>query len=290
MPGSDGAGIVQAVGSSVQDFRPGDRVVTHLAPKLAEESGDDAPSMIADISAGLGQTFHGTLQSEGVFPETGLVRAPNGLGWVETATLTCSGLTAWNCLFGIKGLAPGPGSWVLTQGTGGVCVAALQFAVAAGATVVATTSTDEKANRLKELGATHVVNYRTHPDTWGEEARKLTPDGKGFDMVIDIAGDSTLGQSLSAVRADGIVLAAGFSGGQAPPVPLLSVLMPHGCMVRGLFLGTRNQFKDMVRFVEEKGVVPAVDDVVFELADAKSAYQRLQDKKHFSKVVIRIDH
>lgn len=298
VPGSDGAGVVKSVGTSVTAFRPGDRVITHLAPKLVESAGDDALPNLAghpvtggtgDIAAGLGQQVDGTLRSEGVFHETALALAPGSLDWPQAATLTCSGLTAWNSLFGLKEKAPGPGSWVLVQGTGGVSVAALQFAVAVGANVVATTSTDDKAKRLRELGAKHTVNYRTNPDGWGKEARSFTPGSRGFDMVVDIAGDATLSQSLAAVRVEGVVVSAGFVGGEAKPVPLTATVL-YVCTARGVILGSKRQLKDMVRFIDEKGVVPAVDDVVFGLDKVKEAYQRMEEQKHFSKVVIRINH
>ncbi|KAI1255342.1 hypothetical protein MGN70_003407 [Eutypa lata] len=262
VPGCDGAGVVEAVGSSVQDFRAGDRVATHLAPKLVEASGDDAFSGIADV--------------------------PAMLGWLPAATLTCTWTTAWNALFGLKGKEAGRDSWILVQGTGGVSIATLQLASTIGATVIATTSTDDKATRLKALGASHVVNYRSNPDNWGQEARDLTPGGRGFDIVIDVAGNESLSQSLGAVRVDGVVLVVGGVGGNAEPVPLFATLL-HTCIVRGILGGSRGQFKELVRFIDEKGISPAVDDVVFELAEVKDAYGRLKEKKHFSKVVIRID-
>ncbi|GJC93190.1 zinc-containing alcohol dehydrogenase [Colletotrichum higginsianum] len=289
VPGSDGAGVVKQVGAAVSAFRPGDRVITHLAPNLVERSGDEALPAYHDIADGLGQVVDGTLRSEGVFPETALVSAPESLDWSEAATLTCSGLTAWNSLFGLKGREPGPGTWVLVQGTGGVSIAALQLALAAGATVVATTSSEDKAKRLRDLGAKATVSYRENPEDWGVKARELTPDWRGFDIVVDIAGDDSLAQSIAAVRTDGLVVAAGLVGKKVEPVPMLAAL-GRPCIVRGVLLGSRKQFQDMVRFVEEKDIKPVVDDVTFELAQAKDAYARLDAKKHFSKVVIRIDH
>ena len=178
------------------------------------------------------------------------------------------------------------GDWVLTQGTGGVSVAALQFAVAAGANVVATTSSDDKAARLKELGAKHIVNYRTNPAGWGKEAKDLTPNGAGFDFIVDIGGDATLAQAVPAAKTDGIVVLAGLRG-SGQPVPLLIALM-YPCVVRGVLAGSRTQLKDLVKFVDEKKIVPALDDVVYDLKDAKKAYQRLDATKHFSKVAIKI--
>ncbi|KAJ0426696.1 hypothetical protein BJY00DRAFT_297704 [Aspergillus carlsbadensis] len=284
VPGCDGAGTVEAIGSSVHGFRIGDRVITTCVLQPV----DDAPCTILDVPGSLGQGTDGTLRSWGTFPESALVHAPKSLEWLPAATLTCNWATAWNALFGLKGNEAIPSSWVLIQGTGGVSIAVLQIAAAVGATVVATTSTDEKAARLKALGAAHVVNYRTTPN-WGEEARRLTPGGRGFDFIIDIGGNETLPQSLAATRVDGIVLVIGHVGDDAPPVPAGSALL-HTCVIRGIIAGSRNQLRDAVRFIDEKTIVPAIDDVVFELAEAKSAYRRLKQKKHFAKVVIRIDH
>ncbi|RDW76865.1 zinc-dependent alcohol dehydrogenase family protein [Aspergillus mulundensis] len=289
VPGCDGAGTVEAIGSSVRDFQPGDRVLTHPAPRAVEARGDDAHASMTEAVNALGQGDDGTLRSWAVFRESGLVHAPKTLDWLSAATLPCTWLTAWNALFGLDGKKAGPGSWVFVQGTGGVSVAALQLAVAVGATVVATTSTDEKATRLTALGAKHVVNYRTNAKSWGEEARAFTPDGRGFDIVIDIGGNETLPHSLAAIRVDGVILVVGHVGGTAEVVPLFAAMM-HSCIVRGILAGTRNQFRELVRFVDERGVVPVVDDVVFELEEAKDAYRWLKEKRHFAKVVMRIEH
>jgi NADPH:quinone reductase-like Zn-dependent oxidoreductase len=224
----------------------------------------------------------------GVFGAGALVHAPSSLNWLQASTLTVTWLTAWNALLGLEGSKAGPGKQVLIQGTGGVSVAALQLAVALGAEVVATTSSSERAAKLKALGAKHVINYRDTPD-WGKEARSLTPGGEGFDIVIDVGGNETLGQSLAAVQTGGLVNVIGAVGGQAETVPLLGALIST-CIVRGILAGSRSQFNDVVRFIDEKKLKPAIDDVVFELEDAKEAYRRLSEKKHFAKVVIRIDH
>jgi len=291
VPGCDGAGIVKAVGSSVQDFSPGDRVISYFAPNLAKSSGDHAYASIVDVPAMLGMGIDGTLRSEGAFPETALVHAPKSLEWLAAATLPCTWTSAWNVLFGVKGKEAGPGTWVLVQGTGGVSIAALQLAVAVGANVVATTSTGNKAARLQELGAVGTVNYRSNPDGWGREARSLTPDGgRGFDIVVDVGGNETLAQSLAAVRVDGIVAPIGQVGDvAAAPIPL-SAALTHTCIVRGVFGGSRSHLREVVRFIDAKGIKPVVDDRVFELAEAKEAYRRLTEKKHIAKVVMRIAH
>ncbi|KAJ9482660.1 hypothetical protein VN97_g10772 [Penicillium thymicola] len=217
IPGCDGAGIVEGVGSSVHDFHVGDRVLTHVSAKFVESHGDDALPGIANAAACLGQ-----------------------------------------------------GSDV-------------------GAIVIATTSSEEKAARLKTLGATHVINYLANPKGWGEEARGLTPGGRGVDFVIDVGGNETLPNSLVAVRVDGIVLVVGQVGeSSVNAVPMFAALL-HTCIVRGILAASRNQFRELVRFIDEYEIVPAVDDVVFKLAEVKSVYRRLKEKKHFAKVLIEID-
>lgn len=253
------------------------------------DAGDDKPFAFADVPGALGQGTDGTLRTHGVFSQNALVHAPKTLELLPASTLSCTWLTAWNALFGLKGCQAGSESWVLVQGTGGVSMAALQLSVALGASVVATTSTEEKASRLKALGAAHVINYRTNTDDWGQKARELTPAGRGFDHVLDVGGNETLSHSLKAVRHDGVVSVIGAVGSaDAAPVPMIMALL-HTCVVRGCLAGTRNQFKDLVNFVDEKKIQPAVDDVVFDLAHVKDAYRRLKEKKHFSKVLIKID-
>ncbi|KAK1580162.1 uncharacterized protein LY79DRAFT_692735, partial [Colletotrichum navitas] len=199
------------------------------------------------------------------------------------------GLTTWNALFGLKGREPGPGTWVLVQGTGGVSIAALQLAVAAGLTVVATTLSEEKTKRLRDLGAKYTVNYRESPEDWGLKARSFTTSQKGFDTVVEIGGDDFLTRSITAVSTDAIAVAAGLVGGQAEPVPILAALC-RPCIVRGVLLGSWNRFREIVRFIEEKCDKPAVDDVTFELSEVKDAYARLKARKHFSKIAIKIEH
>jgi NADPH:quinone reductase-like Zn-dependent oxidoreductase len=154
--------------------------------------------------------------------------------------------------------------------------------------VIATTSSEEKAKRLAQLGVKHVINYRENPE-WGQNVKDLTPNKRGVDIVVDVGGDNTLGESVQAVRPDGLVVAAGLVAGAATDDKpgLLSTLW-NLCIVRGVLLGTRNQFKDMNRFVEDKDIKLAVDDQIFELQGAKEAYERLEAQKHFAKVVIRI--
>ncbi|KAI0118935.1 NAD(P)-binding protein [Nemania sp. FL0031] len=291
IPGSDGSGRILAIGSAVAavrpDLKPGVDVITHMCPNIA----DDVLPSFDEVAHGLGEMTHGTLCRRGIFQHGSLVRKPSNLTYAQAATLTCSGLTAWNALMGYKGREVKQGDWVLIQGTGGVSIAALQIAVAEGANVIATTSSDAKAEHLRALGATHVLNYRTTPD-WGEKAKALTPNGRGVDHVIDVVGPSALPESLKAVRQDGLVALTGVVGGLTGegqiPVDIMSALFKL-CVVRGILLGTRDMLRDMVKYVEDKKIQIAVDDVGFTLEDAKSAYERLKSQKHFSKVIIKMD-
>lgn len=162
--------------------------------------------------------------------------------------------------------------------------------MAAGATVIATTGSDAKADRLKLLGAHHVINYRTD-SSWGETAKSLTPNGKGFDIVVDVGGLSTLPQSFKAVKTNGVIALTGMLGQSEDQtaVPSLIDCMLNVCIARGLLLGTRDQFVEMNQFIDEKGIKPVVDDKVFEFKNAKEAFAYLESQKHFSKVCIRLE-
>ncbi|VUC32241.1 unnamed protein product [Clonostachys rosea] len=292
IPGSDGAGVVVKVGSQVQNFRPNDKVITHMIPdKFPNDAtpplGDDELPGWNHICAGLGQEMNGTLTTYGVFPESCLVKFGDGMSFAEAATLTCSGITAWNALMGLDGKQVKKGDWVIVQGSGGVSVAALQFAVAVGATVVATTSSDEKGSRLKALGASYIVNYRQTP-SWGAAAKELTPSGRGFDIVVDVGGNATLPQSVAAVRRNGVITIVGMVGkADVEPTPLMAVLFV-ACVVRGILLGSREMMRDMVEFVGKNEIRLALDDEVFALVEVKGAFKKLEEQKHFSKVVIQI--
>ncbi|KAH9227352.1 hypothetical protein K456DRAFT_1848710 [Colletotrichum gloeosporioides 23] len=249
IPGSDGAGVVLEVGSDVQDFCVGDHVVTHIAAHLS----DEAFATTDDMIQGLGQQRDGTKCEIGVFGDTALVRMPKSLSFEEAATLTCSGLTAWNALPGHPGKVVHVGDHVLVQGTGGGSIAALQLAVAAGATVVATTSNQEKSSRLKDLGASHIINYRTTKN-WGQAAQDLTPESRGMDHVIDIGGYATLSQSIFATRPGGVLSVIGASGGFEGERPDILEVLFRGTSLRGIVVGNRQMFRNMIEFIETKNL------------------------------------
>jgi len=280
VPASDGAGIVERVGKNVTRFKQGDKVVAlfnqgHLGGSLDNKS----------VATGLGGTIDGCLREYGAFDENGLVAKPENIDFRQAATLTCAGLTAWNALYGLKPLLPG--DYVLTQGTGGVSIFAVQFAKAAGAKVIATTSSETKAQRLKELGADHVLNYKEDAN-WGETAKKIT-GGRGVQHILEVGGPTTMTQSFKAIGFDGIITVIGFLGGvKGEKQPTFLEPLNHGCIVRGLLVGSRLQFEEMNRAIEANNIQPLVDEKVFKLAEAKEAYQYMWDQKHFGKLTIDI--
>jgi len=198
---------------------------------------------LKSVQTGLGGCIDGTLREYGVFDEHGLVDMPQNLNYLEGSTLVCAGLTAWSGLYGLKPLMPG--DYVLTQGTGGVSIFALQFAKAAGAKVIATTSSAAKAERLRQLGADHVINYKETPN-WGEEAKALTPGGVGVQHVIEVGGPGTMAQSLKAIKIDGVISLIGFVAAGGKEQPTFLDALSNFCTVRGLLVGSREQFEAMV--------------------------------------------
>ncbi|KAI1192642.1 hypothetical protein F5X97DRAFT_74097 [Nemania serpens] len=275
---SDGAGEVVEVGAKVTRFRKGDKVVT-----LFNQGHQFGAVSIEAAGTGVGGMVDGTLRRYAAFAETGLVRAPRNLSHAEAATLTCAGLTSWNALYGLKAIKPG--DTVLVQGTGGVSLFALQFAKAAGATVIATTSSKEKEEIVKKLGADHVINYNSDK-SWGETARGLT-GGAGVDVVVEVGGAETMQQSLRAIKFEGTIAIIGFVGGAKVQASLLECLSSI-CIARGVYVGSRQQMEDMVLAIEANDIHPVVDSKVFPLEKAKEAYEYQWAKSHVGKVVIEI--
>ncbi|EXA30104.1 alcohol dehydrogenase [Fusarium oxysporum f. sp. pisi HDV247] len=287
VPVADGAGVVAAVGSHVSRFQVGDRVVglfhqNHLA----------GPFDASYLHSSLGGSLDGTLREYGAFPEQGLVRAPINLSLAEAASLPCAALTAWSALFPDEGRVLRPGDTVLTEGTGGVSTFAIMFAKAAGARVIATTSSDEKAQRLKELGADHVLNYIKNPN-WGALAKSLTPNKSGVDVVVEVGGPASARQALTALKTMGVISMVGsvasFASGEGmsqSPTFLDTIL--GLCTVRGVTVGSRRQFEEMNRAIEENDIHPVLDKTLFKLEHAREAYEYLWDQKHIGKVIVQI--
>ncbi|KAI4094005.1 MAG: hypothetical protein LQ344_002450 [Seirophora lacunosa] len=285
IPGSDGAGTVEAVGTRVQQFKPGDKVVT-----LFNQAHYAGPISLEIVGTGLGGAYDGTLRQYGTFEENGLVHMPATLDFKQGSTLPCAALTAWNGLYGLESKALKPGDTVLTQGTGGVSIFALQFAKAAGARVIATTSSDAKESTLRSLGADAVINYKSDA-AWGETAKRLSPHGRGVDHILEVGGPATsMAQSLKAIRPEGVISVIGFLGGMAKEQqPSFIECLNHICIVRGALVGSRLQFQAMNEAIDAAGIKPVVDEKVFALEELKEAYLYMWEQKHFGKLTVKID-
>lgn len=277
VPLSDAAGEVAAVGDAVTRVRVGDRVASLFMQDWQAGELTDAKAKSA-----LGGALPGVFAEASVLSQDGVIRFPQHLTFEEAATLPCAALTAWHALVTEGRLRPG--DTVLTQGTGGVSIFALQFARLAGAQVIVTSGSDQKLERARALGAAHGVNYKTTPQ-WDDRVRELT-GGRGADHVIEVGGVGTFSQSVRAVRAGGRVSLIGVLTGGTGPVNLFPVLMKN-VRVQGVFVGSRNMFEDMNRAVTPSGLRPVVDRV-FPFDDAAAAFRYLDSGAHFGKVCVRV--
>ncbi|MCI3270102.1 zinc-dependent alcohol dehydrogenase family protein [Streptomyces cylindrosporus] len=277
-PVSDGAGEVVAVGERVTRFRTGDRVTSTYFPRWLD--GRISPALIDQP----GVTLPGMLAEYVRLDETAAVAAPDHLTWEEAACLPCAGVTAWNALTGAEPVLPG--ETVLTLGTGPLALFAVQFAKTLGARVVATTSSPEKAERLKSLGADHVLNHTENP-TWSAAVRELT-GGRGADLVVETGGPDTIEQSVRATALYGrIALVAANSPHQATMQITTDALASSLLTMRRLFVGSRGHFEQMNRAISLHGIRPVIDRV-FSYDGVHAAYRHYASGAAFGKVVIRL--
>lgn len=277
VPCSDGAGEVVAVGKEVAGLQVGDRVATLFFPRW--QGG--RPEAF-HVGGALGAEMDGALTERFISEESGLIKLPDGLDYAEAATLPCAALTAWNALFEAGELKPG--QTVLLLGTGGVSIFALQFAKAAGARVIITSSDDAKLARARALGADHGINYRTHAD-WEREVLRLT-GGQGVDVVVEVGGPGTLERSLVSVRTGGRIAYIGVLTGlaaQANPV----MLIPKVASIHGIFVGNRAMFAAMLEAIAAHRIRPVIDRE-FAFAEAPAALAHMRSGGHFGKIVVRV--
>lgn len=277
IPMSDGAGVVEAVGGGVTEFAAGDHVVSGFFPLW-----HDGPPRVGDFSTTPGDGVDGYAREKVVCPATWFTRAPKGFSHAEAATLTTAGLTAWRALVVEGGLKAGDS--VLVLGTGGVSIFALQFAKSMGASVIATSSSDAKLDRVQALGADHVINYKQHED-WGRRAVELT-GGRGVDHVIEVGGPGTLPQSIAACRIGGHIALIGVLTGRAGPVPT-AALMARQQRLQGLIVGSRQEQMDMVRALDATGLKPVINRT-FALHDIAEAFRFEESSAHFGKICLEI--
>lgn len=269
VPLSDGAGVVEAVGEGVSRFAVGDRVTSLFHPEW-----------LYGAFPGWGELYgvrrDGWLAEFVAVSEQSVVAMPEHLSFAEAATLPCAALTAWSALSGVTA-----GDTVLLQGSGGVSVFALQFARLAGARVLATTSGSGKAHRLRELGASEVIDYTSIPD-WGEEARSRT-DGEGVDLVVEIGGAGTIAQSVVALAQGGrISLVGNLASGEGLD---LARFLNRGATLRTVIVGSRSEFERMNRVLGRHRLRPVVDRV-FAFEEASDAFEYFAEGSRVGKVVI----
>jgi NADPH:quinone reductase-like Zn-dependent oxidoreductase len=275
VPVADGAGEVAALGPGVTALTVGQRVVPHFMP--AWQGGPITPRAVAAVR---GMTLPGSLAEYVVVPEHSLVALPAHLDFAQGAALPIAATTAWNA---VRAGRVRPGTVVLVLGTGGVSLFALQFAKAAGASVIVASSSDDKLERARALGADHLINYRATP-AWDEAVLALT-DGRGVDLVVETVGAATLQRSLNAAAMGGTVFTVGFLGGTTASVDLLPAIV-KALRIVGNNTGSVADLADATRAIAAHRIVPVIDER-FALPEAAAAYERLAaGGRHFGKLAI----
>lgn len=275
IPMSDGAGVVEAVGAGVSEFEVGDPVVSTFFPHWLE-----GPARIGDFTTTPGDGVDGYAREQIIRPATWFTRQPAGYSHAESATLTTAGLTAWRALVVDGGLKAG--DTVLVLGTGGVSIFALQFAKMMGARVIATSSSNEKLARLRELGAEHTINYQETPD-WGKAVKALT-HGEGVDHIVEVGGPGTLPQSIDAVKIAGHIALIGVLTGREGDIPTAK-LMAKQAKLQGLIVGSRRHQLEMIRAIEAMNVHPVIDRE-FALTEIGEAFRYQESGQHIGKICL----
>ncbi|KAL6828810.1 putative alcohol dehydrogenase [Trichoderma sp. SZMC 28015] len=281
VPLGDGAGEIVEISPKGSLWSVGDRVIT--VPNCGWKQGYDVADF--DPVSGYGSSnVDGTLSKFMIVRDDGIVKAPSNLSWEEAACLPVAGGSAWNALF--HGPTPvKPGDFVLTEGTGGLSTFAIQIASAAGASVISTSSSDDKLEVAKKLGATYTINYTKHPK-WSEKVLELTGN-RGVDHVVDVIGLPTAAEAVRSLRTGGQVTFIGFLGGQAPPPDLVNTLLAGGKTARGMLAASKPMIEELVRAVEMNNIHPQIGQV-FDWNEARKAYAALASGSVVGKVVIRI--
>jgi NADPH:quinone reductase-like Zn-dependent oxidoreductase len=275
IPMSDGAGEVVGVGDGVSAVKTGDHVLSTFFPNWA--SGGPTRERLMGVP---GDGIDGFAAEYVAMSASAFTRLPRGWSFAEAATLPCAALTAWRALMVEARIKPG--DVVLTQGTGGVSIFAVQFAKAAGATVIATSSSDEKLARLQEFGADHLINYKSD-QKWGRSAAALT-GGQGVDAVVEIGGPGTLSQSIQACRIGGHISLIGVLTGVAGEVPT-ALAMSRNVTIKGLTVGSRQQQQEMIAAIDANGIKPIIDST-FPLDEIAAAFRHQISQTHFGKICL----
>lgn len=275
IPVSDGAGEIVAVGDAVKNLKAGDRVVGNFFQDWVS-----GPMGIAGLHSALGGSINGTLSDYFVLKAHAALPIPEQLSYEEAATLPCAAVTAWHALVSLGNLRVG--DTILLLGTGGVSIIALQLSKALGANVIITSSSDEKLEWARNMGAEHTVNYRQHPD-WEKEVLKIT-DGNGVHNVLEVGGVGTFEKSIASAKVNGIVSMIGLLTGAEGPAFNLAVIF-NLLRIHGIYVGSVEMFKAMNQVITEHGIKPVIDKT-FSFSESMDAYRYLAAAKHFGKVVI----
>ena len=275
IPISDGAGVVAEVGPGVRRVAVGDRVCPAYFQRWVSGEPD-----LERLTQSLGGPIDGTMTDYMCLSEEGVSKVPAHLSDVEAATLPCAALTAWSAL--VTGSNTRPGDRVLVQGCGGVALFAVAFAKMLGAHVTVITSSDERIQRVTQLGADATINYRATPE-WAKATRDIT-GGRGYDLILELGGEKTLPQSLRCIRPGGTVAMIGILSGSAMATSL-GLIITRQVRLQGVTVGHRDGFEAMLRAIEQHRLKPVVDRV-FAFGDLKQAMSHLQSGAQFGKVCV----
>lgn len=275
VPVADGAGEIVALGEGVSAWAIGQRVIPHFMPNW--QDGSMSARKVAEMR---GITLPGSLAEYVAVPANSLVAMPDHLDFVQAAALPIAATTAWNA---VRSAQIRPGSVVVLLGTGGVSIFALQFAKASGATVILASSSDEKLERARQMGADHLINYRATP-AWDEEVLKLT-EGRGADLVVETVGGATFARALNAAAVGGAIFTVGFVSGTAISIDLLPIIV-KALRIIGNSTGSVADLAEATRAISANRIVPVIDRV-FGIEDTPAAYAELSaGGRHFGKLAI----
>ncbi len=274
----DAAGEIVETGAAVKNWQVGDKVMSACFPNWI-----DGPPRYELLSF-IGDNQDGYATEYIAIQETAVTKMPSKWSLQEAATLPCAGLTAWRALVDEGRLQSGES--VLVQGTGGVSIIALQFAKEMGAKVIATTSSEEKAEKLKALGADEIINYKEHPK-WGEKVLELT-DNEGVDHVVEVGGGETFNESIRAVKLGGHIALIGVLSGPAANELVLPRIFLKQVRTSGIAMANHQSQKAMVEYLENSEIKPIISDT-FDLAELAEAFQHQIDNKHFGKISITME-
>lgn len=274
---SDAAGEITAVGEGVDDFAVGDRVISHFFPNWVDGRPD-----LTRLQGVPGDHVDGFASQTVTMPARAFSPMPDYMSYAQAATLPCAGLTAWRAV--MEEATLNPDDWVLVQGTGGVSIFALQFAKQIGCRVIATSSSDAKLEKLRELGADAVINYREQAE-WGRQATEIS-DG-GVDLVVEVGGPETITQSVRALRIGGTISMIGVLTGISGHMPLAEFFQRNALM-SGITVGSHAQQRNMVKALSEWKLEPVIDSS-YALADLAAAFRYQESQQHFGKIVLNLD-